>query len=429
MSEARFSERRSASDELLNEDQEAASFGQIDTALLNRSSPMTGRFRQPNDRVRQRSPSASYSPFLMSGGAADQRANCKMIKVLGLSLYGPQAASPRYRLMQYAPGLREHGIDLEVRSLLGDDYIRKTFNGERYPVHKLVKYYVDRAVVLLHQRKYDIAMLHVELFPLLPGMIESRLLTIPYIYDLDDAFFLKYKAGRFRHISFLLKDKFNPIISRAAAVTAGNPYLADYARRWNSETVLMPTVVDTERYICAPATRDGVFTVGWIGSPSTSGYLSKLAQPLADLAKEGPVRFVVIGGSCPPISGVDVVHAPWSEADEVGMINAFDVGVMPLTDDEWSRGKCALKLIQYMACGVAVVASPVGANLDVVGDGCGFLADGPEAWRSALRRLRDNSAIRRRVGQRGRKRVEEMYSLESTVPTLVDTIRTVAAKR
>jgi glycosyltransferase involved in cell wall biosynthesis len=351
-----------------------------------------------------------------------------MIKVLALSLYGPQAASPRYRLTQYNPGLREHGIDLQFKSLFGDDYIPRSFAGETYPHRNLLRDYLKRVALLLRQNRYDIAILHLELFPLLPGIIEARLLRIPYIYDFDDAFFLKYRASRFRPFSYILKDKFDPVVSRAAAVTAGNQYLLDYARRWNSDVRLLPTVIDTDLYKYAPNKRDGVFTIGWNGSPSTSVYLPTLAQPLAALAREGPVRFVVVAGRCPPIEGVDVVHLPWNEDTEVGIVNTYDVGVMPLFDDEWAKGKCALKLLQYMACGVPVVASPVGANLDVVNAACGFFADNPDAWLDSLRRLRDDLLLRRSMGELGRRRIENLYSLRSALPTMVSTINLVAQK-
>jgi glycosyltransferase involved in cell wall biosynthesis len=356
------------------------------------------------------------------------KAAVPMIKVLGLSLYGSQAASTRYRLTQYRPSLREHGIDLDVKALLDNDYIQKSFAGEKYPRWDLFRRYLKRAALLFHQKQYDMAILHVELFPLLPGLLESSLLRIPYIYDFDDAFFLKYKGGRFRLISRLLKDKFDPVVSSAAAVTAGNRYLLDYARLWNSNACLLPTVIDTDLYTYAPNKRDGVFTIGWNGSPSTSVYLPELVQPLAELGREGPVRFVVVAGKCPPIEGVDVVHLPWNEATEVGIVNTYDVGVMPLFDDEWAKGKCALKLLQYMACGVPVVASPVGANLDVVDGACGFFADNKEAWLDSLRRLRDDLPLRRSMGERGRTRVENLYSLRSASPTMVSTINLVAAK-
>lgn len=351
------------------------------------------------------------------------------IKVLGLSLYGPLAASTRYRLTQYVPGLREQGIDLEVKALLGDEYVQKSFAGEKYPVANLVKNYLDRAALLVKQGRYDVAIVNAELFPLLPGFIESRMLRIPYIYDFDDAFFLKYRLDRFKRISFLLRDKFNPIVSKAAAVMAGNHFLQNYAKQWNPATYLLPTVVDTERYTPAPCKREDVFTVGWIGSPSTSVYLTKLTQPLEQLGREGPVRFLIVGGISPSIPGVDVVNMPWNEATEVDLINSFDVGVMPLFDDEWARGKCAFKLIQYMACGVPVVASPVGANVDVVNAASGLLADSAGDWLNALRRLRDDAALRQSFGTAARQTVEQSYSLRSTLPVMMKTIKAVAAGR
>ena len=351
------------------------------------------------------------------------------MKVCGLTLYGGQAASTRYRLGQYGPGLRTDGIELHIKPLLGDEYLRCAFAGETYGIKKLIIDYMSRLASLMKQKRYDLVIVQAELFPLLPGGIESRLLRVPYIYDFDDAFFLKYRQDRFRRISFLLKDKFAPVLSHAAAVLAGNHYLADYAKQLNSATTFLPTVVDTDRYVPLASKLDDMFTVGWIGSPSTSVYLSALALPLAQLGREGPVRFVVVGGHCEAIDGVEVVNLPWEEATEVRLINTFDVGVMPLFDDEWARGKCALKLIQYMACGVPVIASPVGANLEVVNDSCGLLARDSDAWLGALRRLRDDRALRRDMGVAGRQRIEQYYSLGTALPVMGNVIRTVAAMR
>jgi glycosyltransferase involved in cell wall biosynthesis len=352
-----------------------------------------------------------------------------MIKVLGLSLYGPLAASTRYRLTQYIEPLRQHGIELDVHPLLGDDYVQTTYAGRPYPKHKLAIVYARRLALLATQSRYDLAIIQAEMFPLLPGFIESRLLRIPYIYDFDDAFFLKYAQERFRKLSFLLQDKFDPILARAGATTPGNTFLQQHALRFNLDSTILPTVVDTERYEVAHRQAPEVFTVGWIGSPSTSVYLSMMVAPLAQLAQSGPVRFLVVGGRAPDIPGVDVREVPWSEAAEVDLINTFDVGVMPLFDDEWARGKCAFKLIQYMACGVPVVASGVGTNLDVVTPECGFLADQPEQWVVALQQLRDSRELRARMGTASRSRVEAGYSLRSATPLLADTIRQLARQR
>ena len=350
-----------------------------------------------------------------------------MIKVLGLALYGPLAASTRYRLGQYVPGLASQGIDLQIFHLLGDDYLRRRFDGGALPIAAMLHAGLARLAELWRQGGYDVAMLHCELFPLLPGWVERALLRKPYIYDFDDAFYLKYRTGRLGMAQPLLGRKFDTVIAGAAAVTAGNKVLAQYARQFNVNTHDLPTVLDTARYVPGAASRNGeVFTVGWIGSPSTAPYLAELVAPLSAIGKEGPVQFVVIGGKAPVVPNVKVVEIDWTEHTEVDLINSFDVGVMPLPDDDWARGKCAFKLIQYMACGVPVVASPVGANVDVVGADCGLMAASPQEWADALRLLRDQPVRRAEMGQAGRQKVERSYSIQVTAPRLAGLLKVAA---
>jgi glycosyltransferase involved in cell wall biosynthesis len=329
-----------------------------------------------------------------------------MINVLGLALYGPLAASNRYRLGQYVPGLASMGINLQIRHLLGDDYLHAR---------------------LWNQNDYDVVMLQCELIPLMPGWIERALIRKPYLYDFDDAFYLKYRSGRMRVASPILGGKFDTVVAGAAAVTAGNHVLADYGRRHNANTYYLPTVVDTTRYLPQTDSRGSqVFTVGWIGSPSTAPYLSELVTPLSTIGQEGPVRLIVIGGKVPKIPHVSVVELDWQEHTELDLINSFDVGVMPLPDDDWARGKCAFKLIQYMACAVPVIASPVGANVEVVNGVCGLMASTPQEWTEALRLLRDRPAGRTEMGEAGRERVVQHYSLHNNLPVLADVITNTA---
>ncbi len=351
-----------------------------------------------------------------------------MIKVLGLALYGPLAASTRYRLGQYVPGLAELGIDLRLSGLLGDEYLRRRFNGGGLPLAAMVHDGVERLKQLHQLGEYDLAILYCELFPFMPGWLERALIRKPYIYDMDDAFYLRYRLGRKKIARSILGDKFDGVMQGAAAVTAGNSVLADYARRHNRAVTQLPTVVDTGRYVPVTGRQNAVFTVGWIGSPSTASYLPEVVAPLAALGAEAPLNFVVIGGKARAIPNVNVIELEWQEHTEVDLINTFDVGVMPLPDDDWARGKCAFKLIQYMACAVPVVASPVGANVDVVTAECGLLANTPQEWVQALRALRDDRALRSRMGEAGRQRVVEHYSLHTALPTLAQVIHRVAKK-
>jgi glycosyltransferase involved in cell wall biosynthesis len=350
-----------------------------------------------------------------------------MIKVLGLALYGPLAASTRYRLGQYVPGLLSQGIDMKICHLLSDDYLRRRFGGGAPNVISMLRDGLIRFAELRRQHDYDAIMLHCELYPLLPGWLERGLLRQPYLYDFDDAFYLKYRSKRFAWVSPLLGGKFETVMAGATAVTAGNHVLRQYASQYNANTHYLPTVVDTERYLPRRASPSNIFTVGWIGSPSTAPYLSELVAPLCAIGQEGPVRFIVIGGKAPAMPNVEVVEIDWQEYTEVDLIRSFDVGVMPLPSDDWARGKCAFKLIQYMACAVPVVASAVGANVDVVNVECGFLAATPQDWEVALRTLRDQPVKCAEMGRAGRARVVQHYSLRRNLPVLASAIREVAA--
>lgn len=349
-----------------------------------------------------------------------------MTKVLGLALYGPLAASTRYRLGQYVPGLADYGIDLQIRHLLGDVYLRRTFGGKSKPWLAMVQAGWERLRDLRGQGGYDAMMLHCELFPLMPAWVERSLLRRPYVYDFDDAFYLKYRSGRLGRLHGVLGDKFDSVMQSAAAVTAGNRVLQGYAREHNPRTMFLPTVVDTIRYVPERRDRGRELVIGWIGSPSTAPYLSELVAPLSVLGKEGPVRLVVIGGRAPLIPGIAVEELAWSEANEISLINSFDIGVMPLPDDAWARGKCAFKLIQYMACGIPVVASPVGANVEVVGTECGLLAATEIQWLEAFHLLRDQPRRAAEMGGAGRERVERDYSLRRNLPVLAEVISTAA---
>lgn len=352
-----------------------------------------------------------------------------MIKVLGLALYGPLAASTRYRLGQYVPGFAKLDIDLHIVHLLGDDYLRRRFDGASLPLAAIFREGFARLMHLWNQDEYDGVILHCELFPLLPGLIERALIRKPYIYDFDDAFYLKYRSGLMGVVRPLLGRKFDAVMAGASEVTAGNHVLADYARQHNRNTRYLPTVVDTARYLPQPTKRGGqVFTVGWIGSPSTALYLTELAVPLSTIGKEGPVRFIVIGGKAPAIPHVTVVELDWDEKNELDLINSFDVGVMPLPQDDWAQGKCAFKLIQYMACSVPVIASPVGANIEVVNGVCGLMASTPQDWTEALRTFRDQPNRRNEMGQLGRERVVSHYSLHQNLPVLASSIYKITGK-
>ncbi|MEJ2611508.1 MAG: glycosyltransferase family 4 protein [Candidatus Thiodiazotropha sp.] len=354
------------------------------------------------------------------------------MKILLLTRYTRMGASSRLRSYQYLPFLKERGIDVTVSPLFSDAYLKAFYGaGSKSPLLILNAYW-KRLKQLFQIQKFDLLWVEYELFPWLPATFEQiiKWQGIPYIVDYDDAIFHRYDHATSTLIRHILGNKIDKVMRNSALVTAGNSYLADRAKAAGANLVMqLPTVVDTSRYRCKDTTDDSCFTVGWIGSPTTAPYLELLRSPLQKLAISFPLRLLTIGGAIDAIPGVQMTSLPWSEADETEQLQQFDVGVMPLHDDLWERGKCGYKLIQYMACGLPVVASPVGVNTQLVEHGVtGFHANTDEAWIAALTQLSNDLQLRSEMGLKGRIRVENEYSLLAIAPKLANALKGVMGK-
>jgi len=251
---------------------------------------------------------------------------------------------------------------------------------------------------------------------------------VAYLVEYDDAIFHRYDHHHNTWVRRFFAEKIPNLMRGARAVIAGNDYIAVRAEVAGARKIVqVPTAIDLSRYFMEDR-ENSVFTVGWIGSPITASYLELIEPALRRLASTGPLKFVVIGAEAPQWPGVEAVSIPWTEASEVAQINSFDVGVMPLPDEPWERGKCGYKLIQYMACAKPVVASPVGANCVIVETGVeGFLATTPEDWFTSLEQLRDNKTMCINMGKRGREKVERDYCTAVTAPRLLAAIREAVA--
>lgn len=349
------------------------------------------------------------------------------MRVLALTKYGPLAASSRYRILQYVPPLRARGIQVDVAPLFTDAQLRQRFAGGGSSPRELLRLLIRRIGQVVQARRYDAVWLYLEAFPFAPPVLEHALrwLGVPYVVDIDDAIFQTYRGSDRWPVRALLGEKMSRIFAGASGVTAGSRYLVEEASRHSSKVHFVPTVVDMSRYRSRPEpTADKRhFELGWIGSPSTSIYLNSLAEPLAQVAAAVPTRLVAVGA--PPelsLPGVPLEVRPWSEAREIEDLHGFDVGLMPLPDTRWAKGKCAFKLIQYLAVGVPGVASPVGANRDVLTPDVGRLAASPEAWTEALLALARDPKLARSLGRAGRARVQKHYSLESQVEKVADVL-------
>lgn len=366
----------------------------------------------------------------------EQQADGAPLRVLFLTRYDRLGASSRQRCFLYQEALRAAGIAAEVSPFLGDGYLRRRYAGGRPGLLRILGCYLRRLAALLRARRYDLVWIEKEALPWLPASCEGLLLKLagaPVVVDYDDATFHLYDRHANPLVQRLLRGKIGQVMRAAQVVAAGNAYLAAHARAAGARQVIeLPTVVDLRRYPAAPrppqAGWQAPFLIGWIGSPVTSPYLDLLRPALVELAARVPFRLMLIGAAPDVLSDFPAERIAWSAEDEAAQIARCDVGVMPLPDRPWERGKCGYKLIQFMACWLPVVASPIGANCDILRPGeTGFLAGDPAQWGQALTTLAGDPGLRDRLGRAGRRRVEALYSLEFAAPRFLALLRGAAA--
>lgn len=354
------------------------------------------------------------------------------MKILAFMKYGNLAASTRQRLMLYEPYFADSNIEVEYLPLLKNDHLRRIATGESASFVAAVRAYLNRFFKLLRRRDHDILWIQYELFPYMPGWFE-RLAAIsgkPVVVDYDDAIFHMYDESPNHLVRSLLGRKLAPLLRHASACVCGNEYLRGYAKQYCNNAVVLPTVVDTEVY-CPRADLDSDVrrpVIGWIGSPSTWTYMRPLLPLLAEVARTTGARVRIVGAGRiiegERFDSLEIVD--WSLEDELTEVQAMDIGLMPLPDVPWARGKCGYKLIQYMACGLPVIASPVGVNSEIVRLGkTGILATNLGEWEAALKMLIRDRELRLRLGRAGRERAERVYSLKVHGPHLVELLKSV----
>lgn len=355
------------------------------------------------------------------------------MRVLLLSKYDVAGSSSRVRFYQYIPYLEAAGIYIDRAPLLNDRYIAGINAGQKVPGPLILGSYVKRLGKMIRTLGYDLIWIEKEVFPYFLPLAEGlfRFLGIPYVVDYDDATYLQYKWHRDIFVRTLLKNKIERVMRHARVVIVGNRHLKEFAVAAGVENIeILPSVVDLERYRCQRSDGLGKVTIGWIGSPHTAKYLCEIAGLLNDLQIKDKAHIVLIGMNSSQFKEIRGTRYAWTEADETYLLNKIDIGIMPLKDGPWERGKCGYKLIQYMACGKPVVASPVGINKEIVRDGDnGFLASDSAQWAQALAVLCEDPGMRLAMGSTGRKDVEEKYSLQATAPRLIRILNAAGASR
>jgi len=334
------------------------------------------------------------------------------MRILFLPRYGAQGASSRYRIWQYVPLFERAGHRVEVRALLDDGYLADLYKTGRRGAWWLAKGYARRVLRAFEWGRFEAMICEQEMLPFLPAFVELWLKQgkTRFFVDYDDAAYANYARWPW------LRGKIARVMAAAETVVVGNNHLADYSKQFARHVCVIPTVVDLSRY---PKWREAGpsddVRVGWIGTPVTARLLKPLIPVMERLQQKHQglsYRFIGAGDSLPQ-NGLRAELPSWCERAENQLLAECDIGIMPVPDDEFMRGKCGLKLIQYMASGLPVVASPVGVNREIVEEGKnGFLASSDEEWFEKLDQLIRDWKLRKSFGEAGRAKVAAKYTLE-----------------
>jgi hypothetical protein len=340
------------------------------------------------------------------------------------TLYDPAS---RFRFKQYVPHFRRAGWEVKLRPNRPDRQWHSRLPGRlpRAAHHRLGRaaQVWNRWQDVREAGRCDVIFLSKDLGPGREWLRRELLRRNPaVIYDFDDAIYVNGKDENARWLC-----------ERAAWVTPGNAFLAEFARQFTDRVTVVPTVVDTESYLPAARENTGLLRVGWSGSdqslPST---LAPYLPAIARMQRVVPFEMVVITNTRPDLTepGLRWSFLPWTEESEVAGLQTLDVGLMPLVDNEFQRGKCGLKIVQYMAVGVPAIASPVGVNAEILLHGrTGFLATSEGEWTEAIVTLAHDEGLRREMGAAARRRCEEEYSIHRWGPVLLDLFERAAVGR
>jgi glycosyltransferase involved in cell wall biosynthesis len=343
----------------------------------------------------------------------------------------------RYRIEQWEPILNERGVDITYapfeNEALRSVVYKSGHTGTK--IAEVLRGFGRRVTALSSLKDFDLVYLFREAALLGPAFFESwlRMSKVPYVFDFDDAVFLAYRSPANGYLSYLkFPGKTRGICRGAAHVMAGNRYLADYALDVNPNVTVIPTTIDTASYTLKPVKRSGSesVTLVWSGTFSTVQHLDTVRGALQRLAREEKFKLRVIGAPEYAIEGVEVEVVQWRSATEADDLRPGDIGMMPLPDDQWSKGKCGLKALQYMALGIPTICSPVGVNSTIIEHGRnGILAGCEDEWVHSLKRLINSPEERARLGAEGRRTVEKEFSATVQAPRVYEIFNSVARKK
>ena len=371
------------------------------------------------------------SPTNVVGRLADLRHILTVMKVLAIvpAVYDTSPGQ-RFRLEQWEPLLKEAGVEItyapfetaELRNVL---YRKGNALSKIKAIGRNLR---QRKADVKRAGDYGLVYVFREAALLGPAWFERKIAQsgVPMVFDFDDAVFVAYKSPSNGYLSYLkFPGKTATICRLSAHVMAGNQYLADYALKENPNVTIIPTTIDTEKYTPPVRTAEPeTLTIGWSGSFSTVQHLDTIREVLQELATTEKFKLRVIGTPEYDLPGVETEAIQWRSDTEIEDLQKIDIGLMPLPDEDWSRGKCGLKALQYMALGIPTICSPVGVNSTIIQDSeNGYLADAKDEWIKNLKVMLHSPELRKKIGMAGRKTVEDGYSAISQAPRVLQVFR------
>ena len=338
------------------------------------------------------------------------------MKVRYYTKYSDLGPSSRYRVFQFLDLFQNQGVDLRVQTLFDDSYfeflrssssLSRTIQKSGYVASR----FEERRKALRGDHS-NLTIIEQQLFPYIPYPIEKHFLPDRYLLEMDDAIYLTHPK------------KIPELVRTASAVLVGNRTLADFAGRFNQNVHIVPTVLNTDIFRPATKINDGKIRIGWSGLEYNFKYLKRLSPVFSHLKTKYPVEFVVLSGSEPRNLEFPFRFVKWDSKHEVEQMNQFDIGVMPLEMDEWSRSKCGMKLLQYMALKIPSVATPAGVNAEIIREGeNGFTALTEQDWIEQISELIESAELRDKMGKLARETVVEQYSVHTWFPKLLEVYR------
>ena len=332
-----------------------------------------------------------------------------------------EAPSQRFRFEQYFSLLKENGYEYELHSFLNQKTWKTLYNQGSFfaKAFGILGSFWRRFLLLFKLKQFDYIFIHREASMIGPPIFEwiiAKVLRRKYIYDYDDAIWLpNYSKQNARFQKLKTYKKVNKIIKWADVVTAGNSFLQDYGKQFNNNVVIIPTTIDLiNSHNKNTRQPDELVNIGWTGTHTTMSYLNELIPVLEELEKDYSFTFTVISNHAPEFNLDSMRFIKWNSETEIQDLATINIGVMPLTDNKWAKGKCGFKALQYMALNIPSIVSPVGVNNEIIKDGeNGYLCSTLEEWKKTIVLLLNDKQLREQIGKEGYKTVHTKYSVEA----------------